>query len=61
MRGIGELLSAPLTMPKLAAVLVNPGVAVPTRDVFAMLGLKPGGRRTTRGAGAGACRATAMA
>ena len=45
MRGIGELLSAPLTMPKLAAVLVNPGVAVPTRDVFAMLGLKPGGER----------------
>ena len=29
-----------------AAVLVNPGVAVPTRDVFAMLGLKPGGRTT---------------
>ena len=46
MRGIGEVLSAPLTMPKLAAVLVNPGVAVPTRDVFAMLGLKPGGGRT---------------
>ena len=46
MRGIGEVLSAPLAMPKLAAVLVNPGVAVPTRDVFAMLGLKPGGRRT---------------
>jgi 4-diphosphocytidyl-2-C-methyl-D-erythritol kinase len=45
MRGIGELLSAPLTMPKLAAVLVNPGVAVPTRDVFAMLGLKAGGQR----------------
>src|SRR6476620_9959978 len=46
MRGIGEVLSAPLTMPKLAAVLVNPGVAVPTRDVFAMLGLNPGGGRT---------------
>lgn len=42
MRGIGEALSAPLAMPKLAAVLVNPGVAVPTRDVFAMLGFKPG-------------------
>jgi 4-diphosphocytidyl-2-C-methyl-D-erythritol kinase len=41
-RGIGEVLSAPLAMPKLAAVLVNPGVAVPTRDVFALLGLKPG-------------------
>jgi len=42
MRGIGEKLSAPLTMPKLAAVLVNPGAAVPTKDVFALLGLKPG-------------------
>jgi 4-diphosphocytidyl-2-C-methyl-D-erythritol kinase len=43
MRGIGEVLSAPLKMPKLAAVMVNPGVAVPTRDVFMKLGLKPGG------------------
>lgn len=43
MRGIGELLSAPLKMPKLAAVMVNPGVAVPTKDVFMKLGLKPGG------------------
>ena len=42
MRGIGEILSAPLSIPKLAAVLVNPSVAVPTRDVFAMLGLKAG-------------------
>ena len=61
MRGIGEMLSAPLAMPKLAAVLVNPGVAVPTRDVFAMLGLKPGGRADARGDGRGPCRATAMA
>ena len=58
MRGIGEMLSAPLALPKLPAVLVNPGVAVPTKDVFAMLGLKPGGsaqacwRRRER------CRAT---
>ena len=43
MRGIGEVLSAPLKLPKLAAVMVNPGVAVPTRDVFMKLGLKPGG------------------
>ena len=42
MRGIGEKLSAPLAIPTLAAVLVNPGVAVPTKDVFALLGLKPG-------------------
>lgn len=45
MRGIGEVLSAPLSMPKLPAVLVNPGVALPTKDVFAMLGLTPGGPR----------------
>lgn len=37
MRGIGEILSDPVMLPKLAAVLVNPGVAVPTRDVFAAL------------------------
>lgn len=42
MRGIGDVLSAPLAIPPLAAVLVNPGVAVPTKDVFAILGLKPG-------------------
>lgn len=34
MRGIGELLSAPLTLPPLPAVLVNPGVAVATKEVF---------------------------
>src|ERR1051325_4784906 len=34
MRGIGEQLSAPLKMPKMAAVMINPGVAVPTKDVF---------------------------
>ncbi len=37
MRGIGEILSVPLALPELPAVLVNPGVAVPTRDVFAAL------------------------
>jgi 4-diphosphocytidyl-2-C-methyl-D-erythritol kinase len=37
MRGIGEQLSAPLDLPPLPAVLVNPGVAVPTKDVFAAL------------------------
>lgn len=35
MRGIGDRLSAPLDLPPLAAVLANPGVAMPTRDVFA--------------------------
>jgi len=35
MRGTGEILSAPLDLPPLPAVLVNPGVAVPTKAVFA--------------------------
>ncbi len=35
MRGIGEILSAPLKLPSLPAVLVNPGVALPTKAVFA--------------------------
>ncbi len=34
MQGIGERLSMPLTIPRLPAVLVNPGVAVATKDVF---------------------------
>jgi 4-diphosphocytidyl-2-C-methyl-D-erythritol kinase len=37
MRGIGEILSAPLALPNLAAVLVNPGVSVATGEVFAIL------------------------
>ncbi len=37
MRGIGEKLSKPLRVPKWPAVMINPGVAVPTRDVFAAL------------------------
>jgi 4-diphosphocytidyl-2-C-methyl-D-erythritol kinase len=48
MRGIGEILSVPLALPELPAVLVNPGVAVPTRDVFAALAapaLSPAARR----------------
>jgi 4-diphosphocytidyl-2-C-methyl-D-erythritol kinase len=35
MRGIGEILSAPLDLPPLPAVLVNPGVALATKSVFA--------------------------
>jgi 4-diphosphocytidyl-2-C-methyl-D-erythritol kinase len=42
MRGIGDILSQPLDLPKLPAVLVNPGVAVPTREVFAALNLPNG-------------------
>jgi len=45
MRGIGDRLAEPLDLPALAAVLVNPGVAVATKDVFARLGLSPGERR----------------
>jgi 4-diphosphocytidyl-2-C-methyl-D-erythritol kinase len=35
MRGIGELLSAPLPLPALPALLVNPGIMLPTKSVFA--------------------------
>jgi len=41
MHGIGEVLSEPLRLPQLPAVLVNPGVAVPTKDVFAALAAPP--------------------
>jgi len=34
MSGTGDLLSPPLELPRLAAVLVNPRVAVPTKGVF---------------------------
>jgi 4-diphosphocytidyl-2-C-methyl-D-erythritol kinase len=46
MRGIGEILSAPLDLPPLPAVLVNPGVPLATKDVFtafARSGPKPCG------------------
>ena len=35
MRGLGDELSAPIALPKLAVLLVNPGVAVSTREIFA--------------------------
>jgi len=35
MSGIGQVLSVPLALPKLPALLVNPGVALPTKAVFA--------------------------
>jgi 4-diphosphocytidyl-2-C-methyl-D-erythritol kinase len=40
MRGIGEVLSTPLALPPLPAVLANPGIALPTKEVFAAW--KPG-------------------
>ena len=42
MAGAGERLGPALVLPALFAVLVNPGVPVPTRAVFERLGLKPG-------------------
>ncbi|MDE2018027.1 MAG: 4-(cytidine 5'-diphospho)-2-C-methyl-D-erythritol kinase, partial [Hyphomicrobiales bacterium] len=45
MRGIGHEIEAHAIGAPIHAVLVNPGVAVATRDVFAGLGLAPGGRR----------------
>ncbi len=44
MRGIGDILSDPLAMPRLPALLVNPRVAVPTKDVFAARRAKPATR-----------------
>lgn len=42
MRGIGDEVGPPLALPPLYGVLVNPGVAVPTPDVFRGLGLAVG-------------------
>ncbi len=42
MRGVGDVLGPPLRLPRLFAVLVNPGVALETARVFARLGMKPG-------------------
>jgi 4-diphosphocytidyl-2-C-methyl-D-erythritol kinase len=42
MRGIGEILSAPVGVPRWAAVLVNPGVPLSTREVFGAFSVTPG-------------------
>jgi 4-diphosphocytidyl-2-C-methyl-D-erythritol kinase len=42
MAGVGEKLGPVLPMLKLYAVLVNPGIAVPTPAIFRELGLEPG-------------------
>jgi len=44
MRGIGDVLSDPLDLPRLFAVLLNPGVAVATKDVFAALAVPTAGQ-----------------
>jgi 4-diphosphocytidyl-2-C-methyl-D-erythritol kinase len=49
MRGIGELLSPPLRLPGLPALLINPRVSVPTRDVFAALNAGPVGEQPSSG------------
>ncbi len=49
MRGIGDELSAPLDLPPLAALLVNPGVALATRDVFARFAGNQGGSASQAG------------
>lgn len=41
MWGVGEALGAPLSLPSLPAVLVNPRVPLATKDVFAALAAKP--------------------
>ena len=49
MRGRGEILSEPLAVPRLPAVLANPGVALSTRAVFAKLVFTAGcGPRSAR-------------
>ena len=41
MRGAGERVT-PMPLKRLPCVLINPGVPVPTKDVFAAIGLRPG-------------------
>jgi 4-diphosphocytidyl-2-C-methyl-D-erythritol kinase len=48
MRGIGEILSAPMVLPKLGVLIVHPGFAMPTAPVFKALGLAPGERFVVR-------------
>ena len=48
MHGVGDVLSAPIELPRLDAVLVFPGVPVATKDVFDNFTLVAGPRRKTR-------------
>jgi len=48
MHGVGDVLSPPLDLPKLDAVLLFPGVPVATKDVFGNFTLVAGPRRKTR-------------
>lgn len=49
MSGVGDRLGAPVRLPSLFAVLVNPRQALATRDVFAGLGLERGSYHDTLG------------
>ena len=49
MRGVGEELSAALDLPPLAALLVNPGVPLATRDVFARFAGNQDGKTSLAG------------
>jgi 4-diphosphocytidyl-2-C-methyl-D-erythritol kinase len=51
MRGAGEKVT-PMPLPQLPCVLINPGVPVPTKDVFAAIGLKVGDTFTPPGGAA---------
>ncbi len=42
--GVGERLGPPAALPRVFAILANPRVPAPTRDVFEALGLAPGSR-----------------
>jgi 4-diphosphocytidyl-2-C-methyl-D-erythritol kinase len=44
MTGVGEVLSPPIALPPLDAVLVNPGVPLATRAVFSTLAGRPFGK-----------------
>ncbi len=46
MRGIGDVLSPPVTVPALPALLINPGVELATRDVFAAFDETTGSSRS---------------
>jgi 4-diphosphocytidyl-2-C-methyl-D-erythritol kinase len=45
MRGIGDVLSPPVALPALPALLVNPGVELATRDVFTVFDQTTGSSR----------------
>jgi 4-diphosphocytidyl-2-C-methyl-D-erythritol kinase len=47
--GVGERLGPPAALPRVFAVLANPRVPAPTRDVFEAFGLAPGSRLQSTG------------